>query len=122
MVLERGARVPHFSVRATDGTPVVYIDIWQRRNLLLITLPDSPEFREALTALTSALAGRARDLALYETSVIVTHDAIEGLPSPGVLVADRWGEIYFVYTPRSAADMPAVDDLVDGLKVIAYKC
>jgi len=122
MVLERGARVPHFSVRATDGTPVVYIDIWQRRNLLLITLPDSPEFREALTALTSALAGRARDLALYETGVIVTHDAIEGLPSPGVLVADRWGEIYFVYTPRSAADMPAVDDLVDGLKVIAYKC
>jgi hypothetical protein len=122
MLLERGSRVPHFSVRTTDGVPTDYRDIWQRRNLLLLSVADSRESRDVLEAYTTALSGRARDLALYETTVILTHDRIDGLPSPGVLIADRWGEVYFVYTPASVASMPAVDDLVDGIKVIAYKC
>lgn len=114
--------MPHFSVYSTDGALIAYRDIWQRRNLLLISVPASSEFRDVPQGYVSGLAARARDLALYETTVIVTHDALDGLPSPGVLIADRWGEVYFVYAPGGVTGMPAVDDLVDCVKVIAYKC
>lgn len=121
-MLERGSHVPHFVARAVDGSTFSYRDIWQRRNLILISAPATPDFAAALEAYGPALASRADDLALYEATVVLTHEAVDGLSSPGVLLADRWGEIYFVYEPANVAAMPTVTDLVDSLKVISFKC
>ena len=37
-MLQRGDSVPHFDVRNVDNEPVSYSTIWQRRNLVLVTL------------------------------------------------------------------------------------
>jgi hypothetical protein len=39
-MLQRGDRVPHFDVEQMDGTRARYGELWQLRNLLLLSLPD----------------------------------------------------------------------------------
>ena len=38
-MLQRGDSVPVFEVTTVDGEPFSYSSIWQRKNLLLLTLP-----------------------------------------------------------------------------------
>lgn len=117
--LEAGAQVPHFQVRATDGTERAYADVWQHENLVLVVLPEEPT--AAARAYEAALHARWSDLTAHDTAVIVTRDAVAGVPRPGVVVADRWGEIHFV-----AADpverLPTPDALVEWLRFIQVQC
>jgi hypothetical protein len=116
----RGDRVRHFEVDDVDGTRVQYAAIWQRQHLLLVSLrdaatPDAKAFR-------AALADRAADIAAYDARLVVTTDPIDDVPRPGVVVADRWGEIAFTAGAASVADLPPVDELVEWVRFVQCAC
>lgn len=111
--------VPHFEVTDLAGEHVHYSSFWQRRNLVLVTLPgaDAPsrDYAERLMALV-------RGLNDDETKWIVTEDRIAGVPCPGVVVADQWGEVAHVAHPARVEDLPAPEELVEWARYLEYRC
>jgi hypothetical protein len=115
--LQRGDRLPHLEVRTRDGRAFTSTEIWQRRHLVLVVLPGASAARDA-TALTE-LAG---ELERLESVCVVTGDPVPGLPAPGMLVADRWGEIVFVATAATIDGLPSAADLLDWLEHLQQRC
>jgi hypothetical protein len=64
-MLNAGDLVPHFDVETVDGRRARYADVWQRRNLLLVTLGGAPSSQA--DAYAAALSRQA--------------DSVDGLPS-----------------------------------------
>jgi hypothetical protein len=116
-MLHRGDLVPHFEVRALDGEPVSYSSVWQLRNLVLATLP--PEESDHADRYASELSERAGAFGEHDTTLIVTHDPVVGLAAPGVLIADRWGEVVHV---ASGPDLPSVSDLIAWVEYVQRRC
>lgn len=116
----RGDQVRHFDVTCVDGTRGEYAAFWQRQHLLLVSLPDvtTPD----ATAFLSALARRTADIDAYDVRTIVTTDRVDGVPRPGVVVADRWGEIKLVTGAASASELPAADELVEWVRFVQCAC
>jgi hypothetical protein len=111
--LQRGQAVPFFEVATVEGTRTSYRDVWQRRMLLLVSL-HSPG-GEALE-----FAVRLRGRVGGDAEIVVTADEVPGVLRPGVLVADRWGEIFFV-APIDPAAID-VDDLADWVRFVQIQC
>ena len=119
-MLERYGLVPHFDVTDVHGRAVTYGSVWQRRNLVLVTLPSAES--EAATRYVSALTSRQEELARHDAECVVTRDAVDGLPPPGTLVADRWGEIAHVKAADDVAALPPVEELLDWLQYLQNRC
>ena len=111
--------VPHFDVTDLAGERVHYSSLWQRKNLVLVTLPDAEaparEYVDRLMALVRGLNDE-------DTKWIVTEDRIAGVLCPSVVVADRWGEVAHVAHPSRVEDLPAPEELVDWVRYLAYRC
>ena len=101
--LKPGDLVPHFFVRAIDGREVRYADIWQRQQLLLVCMGPGGSEDPPLRA--------------PDTAIVITHDHVRGVPRPGVLIADRWGEIHHV-----ADDIPDSAELLSWLRYVQQRC
>ena len=119
-MLLRGDSVPHFDVRNVDNEPVSYSTIWQRRNLVLVALADvacdpCTSYISELTALIPALGAQ-------NAECVITGDCVPGIPSPGVLVADRWGEIVYMAAVPDIADLPSPDELLDWVSYVQTRC
>lgn len=114
-------QVPHFTVTSLDGRKVSYGDLWQRQNLCLV-LVGGPEPSSAADAYLERLRARMADLTAHDTTCVVTRDVIAGLPSPGVLIADRWGEIQHVQQADSAAALPPPAALIEWLRYVQMQC
>jgi ABC-type Fe3+/spermidine/putrescine transport system ATPase subunit len=112
--------VPHFEIRNLQGQEVRYSAIWQRRNLVLVTLPASDEdgsFRAYVSELTQMAAQQVRG-----TELVITRDAVAGIPCPGVIIADRWGEIVQVATGSQVAQLPPAHEVVDWVTYVQHQC
>lgn len=114
--LQRGDQMPHVEVTTLDGGLFAYTSVWQHQNLVLVTLPDAGSD----TSLVSQLAARDGDFRNLRAACIVTRDRVPGLPAPGVLVADRWGEI--VHVAIASAELPAASELLDWLDYVERRC
>jgi hypothetical protein len=120
-MLGKGDLFPHVVVRRLDGREFSYSDVWQRRSLLLISLsagtssPDESEYLARLSASREAFDE-------YGAEVIATRDPVPGVPSPSMLVADRWGEIVAVEHADRASELPPVEELVDWVRFVAQAC
>jgi hypothetical protein len=128
-IVEKGDRVPHFTVSRLDGSKAEYAaSTWQHRNLLLVTLPAARtgDATERLAAAAAAYAdevgSRAAQWAALETDVVITTDRIAGVPSPGVVIADRWGEIQAAWHEPTPDRLPPADELVEWLRYIQQVC
>jgi hypothetical protein len=119
-MLRAGDQVPHVTVRSADGTSISYGDLWQQKNLLLVLIADlgSPGSEAYLARLRASMT----DLTAHDTACIVTGDRVAGVPTPGVLIADRWGEIWYVHKADSDTALPAPDALVDWLRYVQIQC
>jgi hypothetical protein len=117
-MLTRGDRVPHFAVTDVHGRPIAYRDIWQHRNLVLIALPSTPSGPPDDAAYARALDGRFED----DTVGVITRNDIAGLPPPGALVADKWGEIFAVWTGAAVSDLPSAQELADWVAHVRHAC
>ena len=112
--------MPMFAARSiADNSLVRYEDIWQRKNLLLVSLPEDDPTAAAYASSFSLLRP---DLSVYDAALLVTKTQIEGIPSPGVVVADRWGEVYYVQAADRASGLPSPHELVDWLRFVRNEC
>ena len=113
------AYVPHFIVTDVGGGRVRYSQLWQRRILVLIV--GRPEDSDALERYASQLRDRRKDFDESEATVVVTTDAIQDVPAPSIVVADRWGEIqhrrHFAMT-----EPPDADDLLSWVRFVQNQC
>ena len=117
--LQRHDLVPHFEVTDLSGRRVAYSSIWQRKNLVLVILPDAgPRSRRYVDRLSTSI----RTMNAGDTSWIVTRDPVDGLPRPGVVVADQWGEIAHVAGAAVVEELPAPDELIDWLRYVQSRC
>jgi hypothetical protein len=112
--------IPMFSVTSREGgTRVDYRDVGQKNNLVLVTLSkDDP----AAKAYATSLVALETEMASEAARVIVTATSIEGIPSPGVVVADRWGEVYYVQAANRAAELPGSGELMEWIKYVRNEC
>ena len=118
--LQRGDPVPHFAVKSAGNEAVSYSTIWQRRNLILVTLPQvasdtSTRYVSELTALIPALE-------TLNAECVITRNCVPGAFTPGALVADRWGEIVYISSIPDIAGAPSPEDLVDWVSYVQSRC
>jgi hypothetical protein len=119
-MLVQGDLVPHVELQTIDGRRFRYSDIWQQRNLVLVTIPGGHS--ASADRYASDLTARAGELAEQQTDCVITRNGVPGLPAPGVLVADRWGEIVYVSSAGDAADLPPAGELVDWIAHVQTRC
>jgi hypothetical protein len=121
-MLQRGDLVPHFAVTRLDGTAVRYSDLWQHRNLVLVLVPRDAAKQSAFGSHRdphARFAAAVRDLG---GELVVTSDEVPGAPVPGVIVADRWGEIYAVAAESSAGGLLEPAAILEWLEHIQLEC
>jgi hypothetical protein len=119
-MLQRGELVPHYAVTRLDGSRAGYDEIWQRKNLLLVLLPAEESVERA--EYVSELVDNAQEFIAHETECVITADNVSGLPRPGVVIADRWGEIYSVNNGPTISDLPNIDGILEWLRFIRQEC
>ena len=111
--------LPHFEVDDLEGRRVPYSSIWQHRNLVLVMVPEADA---SARHYADRLMVHVRELKSGDTEWIVTQDAVDGLPRPGVAVADRWGEIAHVAGSSRVEDLPAPEDLIAWVGYLQHRC
>lgn len=117
---ERGL-LPQFAVTTLGGARFDYSSVWQQRNLLLIVLPGVAIGETEKQYLESITGDRAL-LDEYDATAVATAERVAGTSTPAVIVADRWGEIYFVRTGTSVDDLPSRSEIVEALRWVAHEC
>jgi hypothetical protein len=119
--LQPGDPVPHFRVTTVDGQAVAYSTVWQHRILVLVTLPASdPD--DSFRRYASRLAAGEGSLGGADAACVITRDAVPGVPCPGLVIADRWGEIVHVASGPQAAALPMADEVMDWIDYIQRQC
>ena len=111
-LLAVGDQFPHVELTQRDGGAIPYRQLWQRRALLLVIAPAADAVRYQ-----AQLDSAATELASYEAAYVVTTTAIERFPYPGVVVADRWGELMLV-----SGELLEVDSLLEWVRFTQMQC
>jgi len=119
-MLQKGDLVPHLEVETVHGQVFRYSTIWQQTNLVLVVLPrsESPSIATYVSELTARLA----EFSEQGTKCVITRERAAGIAAPGVLVADRWGEIGYVTTVADVSDLPSAQDLLDWVAYVQNQC
>ena len=117
-MLQAHDQVPHFVVSDIDGRTVEYAAIWQHAHVLLVSLGDADTPDETLDEYVREI----RKLAADDLACVLTRDAVPGLPSPGALVADRWGEIVHVAPAAEVRSLPSAEHLADWIAYLRIQC
>ena len=119
-MLNKGDHVPRFECRTIDDVHVSYADVWQKKNLALVCLSedDSPDAQTYIEELRSA----QQALAMHDAVVVVTTTRIEGMPLPGCAVADRWGEMQWIASAGTVAELPSAREIAAWLHFVEIQC
>jgi peroxiredoxin len=149
-ILKRGRVVPAFTLPDTTGVPVRRTAYRDKKNLILLFLPDAEDDAartylraladsyEAIRAETgevlailrgapSAIAEAKRELnlpfpLLADTSGTVTAGFLLPAARAGVFVTDRYGELYFAAPSAHTTTLPPVAALLAWLEAIDRQC
>ena len=119
-MLQRGDSVPHVEVTTVGGEPFSYSTIWQRKNLVLLCLPAAES--QCSDTYLSELAARKSAFAAKDAACVVTRDPVAEIASPGIVVADRWGEIVHIAQATPVDALPSPEDLLDWLDYLEKRC
>ena len=103
-------------MRNLDGDAVAYSAVWQHRNLIFAAVPAGAAFEEddPPRHRTSSFG--------FDTDCVITHDIVDGLPYPGVVVADRWGKIVHLASAADEARLPDVGELQEWVDYVQRRC
>ncbi len=144
-----GDRLPPIRLLGTEGRPLSLAAFRQRRNLVIVLLggqlsPREEAFLRALVQEEPAIRGETAELLLVTTAPpegaqalshrlgrplwtdpkAALHRALLGGETPdtglGVLVVDRYGEIYAVHRPGDGP--PRVEEILEWLRFIELQC
>ena len=119
-MLQRGDLVPHFTVKTLHGDEFSYATIWQRRNLVLVALPVTDS--EPARSYVSELTARGAEFSAGDADCVITQDRVHAIPSPAVLVADRWGEVIYIEGKSDTRDLPHVEEVLEWLRYVQSRC
>jgi hypothetical protein len=119
-MLRTGDLVPHFTVTTLSGESFDYSDIWQRKNLVLVLLPNADS--AATTKFADQLTSKMSELTGGDSACVITRDSVSGLQSPGIVVADRWGEIQHLADGKTVGDLPVPGDVIEWLRHVQHQC
>ena len=119
-MLQRGDSVSHFHVKTLQREEFSYSTIWQRKNLILVTLPDPDS--DSARSYVSGLTDRSDEFSRGAAECVITRDSVAGVPGPAALVADRWGEVVYVAATSEVEDLPRADELLDWLDYLQTRC
>ena len=119
-MVQRGDSVPHFEINTVGGELFSYSTIWQRKNLVLVALPAAES--EGSGRYISRLMARQSEFSAKNAECVMTRDRVPGITSPGVVVADRWGEIAYVATTSQVEDLMSPEDLLEWLDYLEKRC
>ena len=117
-MLHSGDHVPHVSFRTIDAGTINYADLWQHRNLIVVSIPAEPAFTDYAARLEQALRQRLP----ADTSLVISHDALPDLPAPAILVADKWGEIHYAHAASTLAEMLDSEAVLEWLTYVRVQC
>jgi hypothetical protein len=120
-MLQPGDQIPHFELKNVQGQAVSYSEIWQRQNLVLVTLPVADPLG-VFSKYVGRLAAGIPALTALATECVITRDVVAGTPCPGVIVADRWGEIVHVAAGPHVADLPGSEALLEWIDYLQRQC
>ncbi len=120
-MLQRRDAMPHFDLMTLGGERFRYASIWQRRNLVLVVVP-AGESAAAPRPYVAALLARTSEFTSRDAECVVTADAVPGVQSPAVVIADKWGEIDHVATAAQVEDLPSPDELLDWIDYLDRRC
>jgi hypothetical protein len=118
-MLQTGDLVPHFTVTTLSGESFDYSEIWQRKNLVLVLLPSESA---ATTKFVDQLTAHMPELTGDDSACVVTPDRVSGVPRPGIVVADRWGEIHHLARPETVEDLPSPQNVIEWLRYVQHQC
>ena len=116
--LQRGDTLPHIQVTTLDGETFSYTTVWQRKPLVLIVVGHSDaddRYARAVNALSAEFNN-------HDATCVMTRNAIVGLRTPSVLIADRWGEIVHLVESATSAGLPTPQELIDWLEYLGQRC
>lgn len=118
-MLRRGDQLPDFEAPTVDGAHFRYADVWQHRNLVLITTGlSSPSVVAYLSDLRDRVAALKPD-----NSTVVAVQNVQALPASSLIVGDRWGEIVFIAAlSDDVARWPSSDDVLEWLEMVRQRC
>jgi hypothetical protein len=111
--------LPHFTVSTAAGQQIAYGSLWQRKALLLVCVPRQSQ---AVEAYGRRLSTAFSEMRFDDAECIVTTNAVPGLTCPSAIVADRWGEIFFLESVDAVEDLPAVQELIEWLRYVQMHC
>jgi hypothetical protein len=94
--------------------------IWQRRNLLLVALPSEGDVVDS--TYVDDLLQQSALLTHHDTRLVLTRESVPGLPKPGLLVADRWGEIYFAVSTAHVSELPRPSTILTWVRAVDHEC
>ena len=115
---QRGDTVPHFEVGTITGGMFRYATVWQRKNLVLVCLPATAVDETYVSELTARLP----DFSERDTECVITQDGVAGVAAPGVLIADKWGEIVHAAAVPTPDQLPGAAELLDWVDYLQRQC
>ena len=119
--LGRGDLLPHLQLPCPDGSVWDYgATTWQRNNLLLLSLPSQTDVADVMYV--DQLLKHAAVWMRSETTCVLTREPIDGMPTPGLLIADRWGEIYVVADAPQVCELPGAAEVAEWLRFLEHQC
>ena len=116
--LHRGDAFPHIQVTTIGDGTFNYATIWQRKHLVFAVVGAS----STDDSYASALTARVAEFSALETECVITRDDVTGLRTPGVLIADRWGEVIHVAEASSSTRLPSPDELIVWIEYVRQRC
>jgi hypothetical protein len=119
LMLRTGDPLPHFNVTALDGQRVAYAAIWQRKIVVLVLLPEVGSTPPPVDVQTFAAEMQA---AGGDAECVITRDRVDGVPCPGAVVADRWGEVVHVASTAGPGELPDAQDLIEWVEHVRNRC
>ena len=119
-MFQQGDAVPHFEVTTIHGEQLNYSTVWQRKNLVLVALPESGS--ELAHRDVSHLVSKVPEFEAAKAVCVLTRDRVPGILSPGLVVADKWGEIAYVAFTSRADELPSAEELLDWVHYLESRC
>jgi hypothetical protein len=75
-----------------------------------------------LVTLPSQLISHMPEFSQHDTACVITRDHVPEIPSPGVVVADRWGEIVHIAAGADVDGLPLPRELLEWTGYVQHQC
>lgn len=142
-LMRKGGRLPAWTLESTDSKPPIPLRTDDRRATVLVTihaecaacavyLDELEQHAEEMRAwdgrVVAVIAGDPTGSPGRDTAFVRRARDVErrlerrGVPRPGVVIADQWGEVFAVEAAGGDHAFPPAVEVVSWLRFLAIQC